>query len=70
MFSGDRLDVKFKNYVVQALGGRWRCLAQAMACWLVKYHTPGGMVCVCGGGGGEEGEVPASNMIAWWLVVE
>ena len=31
------------NCVVQALGGRWWCLVQTMARWLVKYYRTGGM---------------------------
>ena len=47
-----------KFCVVEALGGKWWCLAQTMACWLVKYHRLVGMwrvcicVCVLGGRGG------------------
>ena len=33
---------RFKNCVIQALGGMWWCLAQIKACWLVHYR-PWGM---------------------------
>ena len=42
---------RFKNCVIQVLGGMWWYLAQVKACWLVQYY---GGVGVGGGGGGGE----------------